>query len=94
MPTAEAYYRTPKGSQYLQQLCKHFSHKREVSFTPEEGTVVLSSGTLRLWADAEGLRAEVTSPDQEALEHTKDVADKHLARFAFRENFEHLPWGA
>ena len=28
---------TSNGSRYLQQLCKHFAHKIETSFTPEQG---------------------------------------------------------
>ena len=31
---------TANGSRYLQQLCKHWSHKLNVEFTPEAGTVV------------------------------------------------------
>ena len=30
-------YATPNGSKYLQQLCKHFAHKAEVTFDSLSG---------------------------------------------------------
>ena len=31
---------TANASRYLQQLCKHWQHNLEVTFTPEHGTIV------------------------------------------------------
>ena len=39
MPAAQATIPTASASRYLQQLCKHWSHKYAVSFTPEHGTI-------------------------------------------------------
>jgi len=92
MLKTEARLATAHGSQYLQQLCKHFAHKVKVDFTPTEGTAELPGGPAILRADDDGLWVEVSAPDAEGLTRAKGVIDSHLARFAFRENFEHMPW--
>lgn len=92
MLKTEARLATAHGSQYLQQLCKHFAHKIEVEFTPTEGRMALPMGPALLKADDSGLWIEVTAPDSEGLIRAKGVIDSHLARFAFREDFEHMPW--
>ena len=94
MATDEALWETPKASQYLQQLCKHFGHKIEVSFTPEEGRIAFPFGAVNLKASDAGLWIEVSAEDAEALERGKDVVDRHLERFAFRDDFKHMPWAA
>ncbi|MGX9350808.1 DUF2218 domain-containing protein [Shimia sp. W99] len=84
--SAFAIASTPNAGKYLQQLCKHWSHKAETSFTPEKGTVTFDSGnTLSMRADAEQLSLSVTVPETGDLAHFKDVVDRHLLRFAFRE---------
>jgi len=39
MPASRATVPTASASRYLQQLCKHWSHKFAVEFTPEHGTI-------------------------------------------------------
>lgn len=92
MLTAHARLETPNGSKYLQQLCKHFGHKTEVEFTPFQGHVQLSPGPLDLTADSTGLDVTVTAVDSDGLDRARDIVDRHLKRFAFREEFEHLDW--
>lgn len=90
-----ARFETTKASQYLQQLCKHWSHNLEVDFTTAQGRVVFprdargadwpGPATLSLTADDAGLdcRLEASAPGQrEALE---GAVTRHLERFAFRE---------
>ncbi|SFM42192.1 DUF2218 domain-containing protein [Shimia aestuarii] len=87
---ASAY--TQNASKYLQQLCKHWSHKATATFTPENGTVRFASGnTLEMAAQEDRLVLIVTVPDDGDLAHFKDVVDKHLLRFAFREALE-IDW--
>ena len=38
MPASETAIATASASRYLQQLCKHWSHKFAVQFTPQHGT--------------------------------------------------------
>jgi len=75
---------TAHASRYLQQLCKHWSHKFPVEFTPDNGRIEMSAGVLILDADAESLGLQLTAePDN--LERMEGVVADHLKRFAFRE---------
>jgi len=77
---------TAHASRYLQQLCKHWSHKLTVSFTPESGTVELPEGAvLQLVARLDNLDLDLGAPDAGTLERMKGVVQRHLDRFAFRE---------
>jgi hypothetical protein len=87
-------FETANASKYLQQLCKHFAHKVEVSFDETHGTVALGMGPATLRASAAALTAEVTAPDGEALAHARQIIDSHLKRFAIREEFEAMVWEA
>ena len=83
---------SPKASQFLQQLCKHFAHKVEVSFDAHQGHVTLGSGPVALAATEHRLAITVTAPDLTALPQARQVIDKHLAIFAHREGFTTLDW--
>lgn len=83
---------SPKASQYLQQLCKHFAHKTEVSFDTRQGSIALRNGPATLFADGDQLRATVTATGLSDLPQARHVIDKHLAMFAFREGFTTLDW--
>ncbi|HEY4031279.1 MAG TPA: DUF2218 domain-containing protein [Caulobacteraceae bacterium] len=75
---------TAHASRYLQQLCKHWSHKYPVEFTPENGRIEMSAAVLILDADGEGLGLRL-SAEPENLERMEGVVAEHLQRFAFRE---------
>lgn len=77
---------TSHASRYLQQLCKHWSHKLVVEFTPEHGRVELPGGAIATMdADLGQLAVRIDAPDVETLERMKGVVMRHLERFAFRE---------
>ena len=82
----------PKASQYLQQLCKHFAHKTEVSFDATQGRIALRTGTVALAANGDQFTATVSVPDLATLPQARHVIDKHLAIFAHREGFTTLDW--
>ena len=84
--TASATAATENASRYLQQLCKHWSHKARAEFTPEQGSVTFDSGNhLSMTAHTDRLEMSVTVPYDGDLAHFQDVVDRHLVRFAFRE---------
>lgn len=85
MLSATANFHTEHGSRYLQQLCKHFAHKIDVTFDERHGECRFSCGTAVLDADADVLRIRTIAPDAAQLEETRDVIESHLMRFAFRE---------
>jgi uncharacterized protein len=84
MSVAVARVPTAHASRYLQQLCKHWSHKYPVEFTPHTGRIEMSAAVLILDADPDGLGLRLTA-EPENLERMEGVVADHLNRFAFRE---------
>ncbi|MDI1296691.1 MAG: DUF2218 domain-containing protein [bacterium] len=76
---------TTNGSRYLQQLCKHWSHKFETTFDAEQGVVTLPMGAIRMAAGAEALAVTIEPNEGVDVERFKQVVAEHLDRFAFRE---------
>ncbi len=77
---------TASASRYLQQLAKHWSHKMEVTFSAEEGTIAFPSGArlaMRAASDTLGLSLHVPTGDDSA--RMRRVVEEHIDRFAFRE---------
>lgn len=92
MHVITGHYATEHGSKYLQQLCKHFGHKIKTSFTETEGTCTFPFGIAAMQADAEGLTVRFELKKAKFADQARTVIDKHLARFAFREEFEAMDW--
>lgn len=87
-----ARYPTAHASKYLQQLCKHFAHKVEVSFDETHGRAALPSGPAELVADAEALSLRIVSEDARSMIQARFAIDSHLVTFAHREGFTGLSW--
>lgn len=92
MLSSTALCQTTNASRYLQQLCKHFAHKTDVSFDTHQGKCSFSCGTADLAADDSTLNISVQAADAAGLAETKDVIERHLLRFAFREELPSLAW--
>ena len=75
---------TPNGSKYLQQLCKHWSHKFATEFDVAAGSIVFPSAVLRLAAGPEALVLTLAG-DPATLDRMTGVVAEHVQRFAFRE---------
>ena len=82
---ATAAVPTEHGSRYLQQLCKHWSHKFETDFTPEQGRINLGETALHLTAAPDALTLTLTTGETATLDRMEAVVADHLKRFAFRE---------
>jgi len=91
---AIAERRTEPGRKYLVQLCKHFAPKIEVTYSEDHGECRFSCGTAVLDADEQGLKITAIATDPDQLAETESVIERHLVRFAFRENLEALQWQA
>lgn len=85
---------TSSGSKYLQQLCKHWSHKLDVEFSERQGVVRFPTATATMRADPEGLEVAIEAQDAETLDRMKGVVATHLDRFAFREAPLPFDWSA
>ena len=79
---------TEHASKYLQQLCKHFAHKRPVTFDEKNGQISLMTGDCYLSADDAALSVRVEARDASHLPQLEDVVLRHLVRFAFREELQ------
>ncbi len=92
MPERRVDIPTASASRYLQQLCKHWSHKFPVEFTPTHGEITLPFGACVLEADQEALKVRLSAADAASLPRFQEVVEEHIKRFAFRETLT-FPWG-
>lgn len=91
--TATAKVATAKASSFLQQLCKHFAHKLDTEYDPEQGWIQFDFGKADLLAHPDGLIMTANAENPEDLARLQRVLALHLERFAFREDliFEWRP---
>ncbi|MEP1765971.1 MAG: DUF2218 domain-containing protein [Sulfitobacter sp.] len=92
MPTINGYYATENASKYMQQLCKHFGHKIDVSFDTEKGWAAFEMGTAHMTATQTGLSLTCDVKDDAAIPAVQNVIDRHLEKFAFREDNKTMDW--
>jgi hypothetical protein len=85
MIRATAHVATRQASRYLQQLAKHWSHKLEVEFTPQQALIRFPAAVTRMAAGTDALTVTIEAEDGETVERYKGVVAAHLDRFAFRE---------
>ncbi|WP_398470674.1 DUF2218 domain-containing protein [Tardiphaga sp.] len=83
--TTRAVIKTAHGSRYLQQLCKHWSHKFETTFDLYEGRVILTIGDVNLSARPDHLVVQLNARTAQDLQTLREVLISHVDRFAFRE---------
>jgi len=82
---ATATIATANASKYLQQLCKHWSHKLETEFDALRGRVNFDVAAAHFNAAADHLTVAIIAPDAATLDRLEPVVARHLQRFAFRE---------
>ncbi|MDL2399790.1 DUF2218 domain-containing protein [Rhizobium mayense] len=86
MPTSVSSVKTDHASRYLQQLCKHWSHRLTVEFNEVAGKVPFSpESSVEFAADASTLLMTLHVENPQDLERMQNVVADHLKRFAFRE---------
>lgn len=84
---------TQQGSRYLQQLCKHWSHKMPVDFSAERGVIAFpNKGGCTLEAEDAGLRVTLDFQDADELPRMQQIVFDHIRRFAFREELQSPEW--
>ncbi|GAC1338956.1 MAG: DUF2218 domain-containing protein [Beijerinckiaceae bacterium] len=93
MPSSNARVTTQNASRYLQQVCKHWSHKFAVEFTPERGRVPFAEDRVcRFEAEPDALLIALEAPDDASLTRLEGVVVEHVKRFAFREDLGNVAW--
>jgi uncharacterized protein len=91
MPIAKASVPTVNAAKYMQQLCKHWSHKLEVDLSEQRGVVKFPAAVATFDAGAEALQVTIEGEEGE-VERMKGVVASHLDRFAFREAPLRFDW--
>lgn len=92
MPESVARIATAQAGKYLVQLCKHFAHKIPAEYADDRGRIQFEAGVCEADAtEADVLILRVVSADREKLPVLEDVVERHLRRFAFREELA-LSW--
>lgn len=89
---ATTRFETENSARYLQQLCKHFAHKVNVTYDESSGECRFSCGTAALTVAGTGLDIHVAATDEDGLRDTRAVIKDHLLRFAFRESPQPFIW--
>jgi hypothetical protein len=84
----QAEIRTDHASRYLQQLCKHWSHRFAVEYDASRGVVQFKGSRCTFDARPQHLLLSLTGADRAALRALCDVVTEHLKRFAFREDID------
>jgi hypothetical protein len=85
MPIAKASVPTANAAKYMQQLCKHWSHKLEVDLSERRGVVKFPAAVAAFEPGADALLVTIEGEKSEEVERLKGVVASHLDRFAFRE---------
>lgn len=85
MASLTAIVPTSQGSRYLQQLCKHWSHKFDTAFDAQQGRIAFPMGPISMAAGPESLTVTIEPGEGTDVERFKQVVADHLDRFAFRE---------
>lgn len=92
MSASRAVVPTASASRYLQQLCKHWAHKFEVSFDAHQGRIALPFGPVTLHASDVALEVTCTIAGDGDLARMQQVTAEHLNRFAHREGELVFDW--
>jgi uncharacterized protein len=92
MPIAKASVPTADAAKYVQQLCKHWSHRLEVDLSDQKGMVKFPAAVVTLEAGADALKVTIEGEGGEEVERLKGVVATHLDRFAFREAPLRFDW--
>lgn len=83
----EAAIGTANAHRYLSQLCKHFQHRCPVTLEADAGLITFAErGTCRLRATGDALFLILEPLEAAQSEALRDVIERHLRRFAFRED--------
>ncbi|MBD8893891.1 DUF2218 domain-containing protein [Roseibium litorale] len=91
MYIVETTVQTASATKYLQQLCKHFTHKVPAAWTQEAGSVTFPYGDCIMHARDNALHIQCQTHDAENVALLKDVIGSHLRQFAWRETLQ-LVW--
>ncbi len=91
MPESRATVTTEQGQRCLIRLCRHWSHKFQVSFDEQRGEIVFDPARLVLTRFEGGLTAVIEAPDTDTLDHLEPVVADHMQRMVADETLQ-IDW--
>jgi uncharacterized protein len=83
---------TSRSQRYLDQLCKHFSHRAQAELQGPHCVVIFDDGRLDASAQPGALVLELTSSSPEHLARLEDVIKSHLERWGEADQLV-VQWG-
>lgn len=86
--------KTEHARKYMHQMCKHFAHKVSVTYDDAKGHVDFPMGHSDMLVQSDGLQIDVMAEaSEEARRTVETIIEKHLVKFAWREeiSFEWRP---
>ena len=84
--TRNGFAATASAERYIQQLIKHWSHKMATTYADGVGLVPFSDVVnATLTARDDGIAIALVTPTAEDDQRMREVIERHLDRFAFRE---------
>ncbi|MBL1419383.1 MAG: DUF2218 domain-containing protein [Alphaproteobacteria bacterium] len=87
--------KTESAHKYIAQLCKHFAHKVESTFSIDheaktaEGLTKFPMGQAVFTAKDNVLSVRAECENEQACKAMQGVFDSHIVKFAFREELEY-----
>ncbi|WP_407297500.1 DUF2218 domain-containing protein [Stutzerimonas zhaodongensis] len=78
---------TTDASRLIRRLCKHWSHKFEVSYDDQKGQIALGDTLCTLTAGEGSLTAQLQTEDEARLDQMETVVADHLQRMSADETF-------
>lgn len=90
MIQSRAVIKTSNASRYLQQLCKHWSHKIEsLTYNESQAHIPFNEDiNLDMFADDKELAVEIKAGSEAEALRYEGVFASHIERFAFRETLD------
>lgn len=82
---------TKEGVNYIGKLCRHFRHKIEATYEGNSGKADFPWGVCLMEADEHTLTFKVEAQDEEGMQKIQGALDRHLIKFAFREELD-IQW--
>lgn len=101
--SATGFAATDKAGRYVQQLCRHWEHHLKVEHADGVGRIVFPKDargadwpgdarvTLEAKDDGIAIRVDASAPRQ--LDGLRGAVERHIDRFAFREDGLKYDWG-
>ncbi len=73
---------TASAARIMKRLCKHWSHKLQVSYHDEQGRVLFDPSVLTMQVSPQSLQATLSHADDDTLIRLQQVVADHLQRMA------------